>query len=139
MFTVGNTDPVRNNIPLTSPWAWLMSRHSVECAVWCAKNCRPFSIIDDQAFRNLLLNGSPERKLPSRQQISRDVNALVTAAESHLREEFKVSDCRLQQPRENGLTLASRTSIHAFTSQPTVGRRRIITHLWVLGPISIGM
>jgi len=63
----------------------------VECAAWCAEGSQPFSIVNDQAFRNLLLNGNPERKLPQPRQILLDVRAIVEKAQEYLRDELKVS------------------------------------------------
>jgi len=37
-----------------------------------------------------MLNGNPEHKLPSPEQISLDVKATAEAAEAHVREEIKV-------------------------------------------------
>jgi len=56
----------------------------VECVAWCAKNSWLFSIVTDQPFCNIVLNGSPECWLPLPAQISRDVKAIIEGAEEHL-------------------------------------------------------
>jgi len=57
---------------------------------WCAEDARVFSIVKDKAFRNMVLNGSPERKVPAPGQISSDLKALVQAGVEHLHEMLKV-------------------------------------------------
>ena len=69
---------------------------------WCAEKSRPFSIVKDQSFRNMILTGNPERRLPTPDQISRDVKVIVTGAETQIRERLEVRQCHVKsRPQAN--------------------------------------
>lgn len=46
---------------------------SVEIVKWVSENKRPFSIVKDRGFQQLMKTGRPETHIPSPETVSRDV------------------------------------------------------------------
>ncbi len=45
----------------------------IEIVKWVAESQRPFSIVEDDGFKNLMKTGRPEYYIPSRYTVARDV------------------------------------------------------------------
>ncbi|KAJ8462092.1 hypothetical protein ONZ51_g11117 [Trametes cubensis] len=61
----------------------------VEIVRWVSESLRPFSIVDDRGFRELMLTGRPGYKLPSAATVSRDVKEVFARTRNRIAEFFQ--------------------------------------------------
>jgi len=110
-----------------------IERLSVESVVWCAENSWPFAIVTDQPFRNIVVNGSPERQLPTPAQISWDIKSIIQGAEEHLTKQLKV--CQCSSVKITCSQTRTRLSRVVSTSRQTAGHCQTNMHSWASVPI----
>lgn len=60
---------------------------------WMAENLRPFLIVEDHAFRSLMMTGRPGYFLPHWTTISHDVCMVFATTWKHVASMLKVSVC----------------------------------------------
>lgn len=58
---------------------------------WVAESLRPFSIVEDRGYRNLMKTGRPEHYVPSRSVLSRDVHTVFVNVRRKIKEWLIVS------------------------------------------------
>lgn len=63
---------------------------SAEIVRWVAENKRPFNVVNDRAFRNLMKTGRPEYRIPSAQTVSRDVRHVFKRVRQRIAKMLKV-------------------------------------------------
>lgn len=63
----------------------------IEIVRWIAESKRPFFIVKDRGFRDLMKTGRPEYRLPSPATVSRDVKHVFVRMRSHLAAKLKVN------------------------------------------------
>jgi hypothetical protein len=63
-----------------------------EIVRWVSENTRPFSIVGDRGFKNLMKTGQPEYYLPSPSTVSRDVRVVFARSRQRIAALLRVSD-----------------------------------------------
>ena len=63
-------------------------------AMWCASRHRPFALVDDPEFRELLSMLYPRVEIPSRHTVSRDVQTIMEDSRARVLQHFKVCDSK---------------------------------------------
>ena len=67
--------------------------HRAEIVRWVSENARPFSIVNDRGFKNLMKTGRPEYYLPSPTTVSRDVCLVFARSRQRIALLLRVSNC----------------------------------------------
>ncbi|KAE9404170.1 hypothetical protein BT96DRAFT_989650 [Gymnopus androsaceus JB14] len=67
----------------------------VVTACWVSESVRPFHIVKDHGYRWLQKEGHPERYIPSRETVSKDVKNLYEKVKEKLAKEFQEYDGEL--------------------------------------------
>lgn len=62
-------------------------------ARWVSESARPFHIVTDRCYKWLQKEGRPDRYIPSRETVSRDVKHLYNRTKEKLIQELQVSIC----------------------------------------------
>jgi hypothetical protein len=62
----------------------LNTTHRAEVIRWVSENVRPFSIVNDCSFKNLMKTGRPEYYLPSPTTVSHDVRLVFARSQQHI-------------------------------------------------------
>lgn len=60
-------------------------------ARWVSENARPFRIVEDRCYRWLQKEGRPDRYVPSKETVSRDVKYLFEKTKEKIAAELQVS------------------------------------------------
>ena len=92
---------IRNCVPEDTPQTQMISAyaHGVTysfarlryfIAMWCARRHRPFSIVEDEEFKEMMAMLYPKVRLPSRYMVSRDIGMITTLAKDELIHKLKV-------------------------------------------------
>jgi hypothetical protein len=63
-----------------------------EIVRWVSENTRPFSIVSDRGFKNLMKTGRPDYYLPSPSTVSRDVRVVFARSRQRIAALLRVSD-----------------------------------------------
>lgn len=63
---------------------------SVVTARWVSESARPFNIVEDRCYRWLQCEGRPDRYVPNRKKVSKDVKILYERVKEKLAEELQV-------------------------------------------------
>ena len=71
----------------------------VEIAKWVAESQRPFSIVEDAGFKNLMKTGRPDYYIPSRYTVARDVKQVFKKTRIRIAKMLQVS----QQKKAEGI------------------------------------
>lgn len=58
----------------------------------CAEECRPFNTVAGRCYKWLQREGQPDRYIPPRQQVSKDVKKLFEKSKEKLAAELQVCD-----------------------------------------------
>ena len=101
-------------------------------AMWCACRHRPFAIVDDPEFRDLLAMLYARVDIPSRHTVSRDVQTIMDDSRSRVLQHFKVCYCFHFDMRTLTNLLLHRNSRGKSTSVWMDGRPQICSRFWVL-------
>jgi hypothetical protein len=67
----------------------------IEIVRWVAESKRPFAIVKDRGFRDLMKTGRPEYRLPSPATVARDVKHVFVGMRSIISAKLKVLDLHL--------------------------------------------
>ena len=70
-------------------------RTKIEIIHWITESKRPFAIVKDRGFRDLMKTGRPEYRLPSPATIARDVKHVFIGMQSIISAKLKVFDLHL--------------------------------------------
>ena len=70
-------------------------RTRIEIVSWIAESKRPFTIVKDCGFRDLMKTGCPEYRLPSPATVARDVKHVFVGMRSIISAKLKVFDLHL--------------------------------------------
>ena len=62
----------------------------IEIAKWVAESQRPFSIVEDDGFKNLMKTRRPEYYIPSRYTVARDVKEVFKKTRKRLAKMLQV-------------------------------------------------
>lgn len=65
---------------------------------WVSENKRPFAIVKDRGFQNLMRTGRPEYHLPSPETVSRDVKVVFLRVRKRIADMLQVSYFRCRRP-----------------------------------------
>jgi outer membrane protein W len=71
----------------------------VEIAKWVAESQRPFSIVEDGRFKNLMNTGCPDYYIPSQYTVARDVKQVFKKTRNRIAKMLQVS----QQKKVEGI------------------------------------
>jgi hypothetical protein len=63
----------------------------IEIVRWVAESMRPFAIVKDRGFLDLMKTGRPEYRLPSPSTVSRDVKHVFISMRAKLSAKLKVT------------------------------------------------
>jgi hypothetical protein len=58
---------------------------------WVSKSMRPFSIVEDDGFKELMKTGRPEYSIPSTRTVARDVNHVFKITRQKISKMLQVS------------------------------------------------
>ena len=64
----------------------------VEIVKWVAESQRPFSIVEDGGFKNLMKTGRPDYYIPSRYTVARDVKQVFKKTRKRIAKMLQVSE-----------------------------------------------
>ena len=95
-------------IPVDAPEVQLMENYSrgvtyswermrYQLAMWCARRHRPFSIVEDREFQEILQMLYPKVRLPSRFTISRDIRMVHDVTRDSVKDYLGVSSYSLMR------------------------------------------
>lgn len=62
----------------------------VATARWCSESARPFTVVKDRCYKWLQREGRPDRYIPTREQVSKDVGKLYKKSKKRLASELQV-------------------------------------------------
>jgi hypothetical protein len=62
----------------------------IEIVHWIAESKRPFAIVKDHGFKELMKTGCPEYRLPSPATVARDVKQVIVSMRSLVATKLKV-------------------------------------------------
>jgi len=114
---------------------WILC--SVVTARWVAECARPFRVVQDRGYRWLQKEGRPDRYVPSKETVSRDVKNLFEKTKEKIAAELQVST-----DMENLNVLLTywtkRIMMARFQLRSTAGPPLIIVLGWVLQPVEYG-
>jgi hypothetical protein len=65
--------------------------HRAEIVRWVAENMRPFSVVNDRGFQNLMKTGRPGYYIPSPGTVSRDVKQVFVKCRQRIAKMLQVS------------------------------------------------
>ncbi|KAF8958351.1 hypothetical protein BDZ97DRAFT_1668734, partial [Flammula alnicola] len=87
-LTTGGTSRMDDG-SATIPYS--QAAHRALIALRCAKNSRPFNIVDDEDYRTEVQMLRPGTTLPRPKTVSRDINSIYLELSQHVRQYFIVS------------------------------------------------
>jgi hypothetical protein len=65
-----------------------------EIVRWVSESKRPFKIVTDRGFRNLMKTGRPDYHIPSEHTVSRDVRNVFVSVRKQIAKMLQVSTVR---------------------------------------------